>query len=48
QLTAQRGLSPEKYLEQNDSWNFFNQVSGHIITGPTHTNVMDIIVVLIP
>jgi hydroxypyruvate reductase len=48
QLTAQQGLSPEKYLAQNDSWNFFNQVGGHVITGPTHTNVMDIIVVLIP
>ena len=48
QLAAQRGLIPEKYLEQNDSWNFFHQAGGHIITGPTHTNVMDIIVVLIP
>lgn len=48
QLAAQRGLSPEKYLIQNDSWNFFNQTGGHVITGPTHTNVMDVIVVLIP
>jgi len=48
QLATQRGLIPEKYLAQNDSWNFFHQTGGHIITGPTHTNVMDIIVVLIP
>lgn len=48
QLAAKRDLSPEKFLEQNDSWNFFHQADGHIITGPTHTNVMDIIVVLIP
>ncbi|AEW03547.1 hypothetical protein A4D02_19620 [Niastella koreensis] len=48
QLAAQRALLSEKYLEQNDSWNFFNQTNGLIITGPTHTNVMDIVVVLIP
>ena len=48
QLAAQRALLPEKYLEQNDSWNFFHQTGGHVITGPTQTNVMDIIVVLIP
>lgn len=48
QLAAQRGLAPEKFLEQNDSWNFFNQAGGHVITGPTYTNVMDIIVVLLP
>jgi len=47
QLAAQQALAPEKYLEQNDSWSFFNQVGGHIITGPTNTNVMDIVIVLI-
>jgi glycerate 2-kinase len=48
QLAAQRALLPENFLAQNDSWNFFDQAGGHIITGPTHTNVMDIIIVLIP
>jgi glycerate 2-kinase len=48
QLAAQRALLPENFLEQNDSWNFFHQTGGHVITGPTQTNVMDIIVVLIP
>jgi hydroxypyruvate reductase len=47
QLAVKRELNAEKYLAQNDSWNFFNQAGGHVITGPTHTNVMDIIVVLI-
>jgi glycerate-2-kinase len=47
QLAAMRGLIAEKYLAQNDSWNFFHQAGGHVITGPTHTNVMDIVVVLI-
>ncbi|WP_205509047.1 glycerate kinase type-2 family protein [Longitalea arenae] len=45
---AQRGLTAEDFLLQNDSWNFFHQAGGHIITGPTFTNVMDIVVVLIP
>jgi glycerate 2-kinase len=47
-LAAQRGLSAEDHLTQNDSYTFFHQGGGHVITGPTHTNVMDIVVVLIP
>ena len=39
-------ISIEKVLENNDSWNFFTQVGGHIITGPTTTNVNDIYVIL--
>ncbi len=40
------GLSPEKFLAENDSYNFFNQVGGLFITGPTGTNVMDIQIVI--
>ncbi|NOY39811.1 MAG: glycerate kinase, partial [Nitrospirae bacterium] len=40
------GLSPEKFLEENDSYNFFKQVGGLFITGPTGTNVMDIQIVI--
>ena len=47
-LAAQRKLIAEDYLTQNDSYNFFHQSGGHVITGPTQTNVMDIVVVLIP
>jgi glycerate-2-kinase len=47
-LASQRKLIAEDYLTQNDSYNFFHQAGGHVITGPTQTNVMDIIVVLIP
>jgi len=47
-LAAQRKLIAEDYLTQNNSYNFFHQSGGHVITGPTHTNVMDIVVVLIP
>jgi glycerate-2-kinase len=40
-------LDPFKYLEGFDSYNFFRKAGGQIITGPTMTNVMDIIVVLV-
>ena len=40
-------LDMEKYIENNDSYNFFKQEGGLIITGPTQTNVMDLIVTLI-
>jgi glycerate-2-kinase len=36
------GLDPEKYLQNNDSYNFFKKAGGLIITGPTRTNVMDL------
>lgn len=35
------------YLENCDSYHFFKQEGGLIITGPTQTNVMDLMVVLI-
>ena len=36
------GMSPEEYLENNDSYHFFEKAGGLFITGPTGTNVMDI------
>jgi glycerate 2-kinase len=36
-----------KYISDCDSYNFFRQEGGLIKTGPTQTNVMDLIVVLI-
>ncbi|MEF9427497.1 MAG: DUF4147 domain-containing protein [Candidatus Mariimomonas ferrooxydans] len=41
------GLNSEKYLNNNDSYNFFKQIDSLIITGPTGTNVMDIQIMLI-
>ncbi len=35
-------LNVKSYLDNNDSYNFFNRVNGLIITGPTGTNVMDV------
>jgi glycerate 2-kinase len=40
-------MDPEKYVREFDSYHFFRKAGGHIITGPTRTNVMDILVVLI-
>lgn len=41
------GLDPERYLAGNDSYSFFREEGGLLITGPTGTNVMDIQVILV-
>ncbi|MDP6925319.1 MAG: glycerate kinase [Candidatus Scalindua sp.] len=38
---------PEEFLNNNDSYNFFKKTREHIVTGPTMTNVMDIMISLI-
>ena len=40
-------LDPEKYLANNDSYNFFSKTGELLITGPTGTNVMDLQIILI-
>lgn len=39
-------IDPQWYIENYDSFNFFREAGGLIITGPTFTNVMDLIVVI--
>ncbi|HKK42442.1 MAG TPA: glycerate kinase [Bacteroidales bacterium] len=47
-LTAEAmKLDIQEYINNFDSWNFFKRAGGHIITGPTMTNVMDMVVVII-
>jgi hydroxypyruvate reductase len=46
QATAM-GLDPFKYLENNDAYHFFEQTGGLIKTGPTQTNVMDVMLAII-
>ncbi|MFH1704142.1 MAG: glycerate kinase [Nitrospirota bacterium] len=41
------GLDPEEYLENNDSYNFFEKFDGLFVTGPTGTNVMDIQIMVV-
>lgn len=43
----QAGLDPNQYLAQNDSYHFFQKLNDLLITGPTHTNVMDVKIVLV-
>jgi hydroxypyruvate reductase len=41
------GLDPKRYLAENDSYHFFEELGDLIITGPTYTNVMDVHLALI-
>ena len=41
------GIDPEDYLDRNDSYHFFKKVGGHLITGPTQTNVCDLQILII-
>jgi glycerate-2-kinase len=42
-----KGIPLEKKLENNDSYHFFKEAGGLVITGPTGTNVMDVHILLI-
>ena len=43
-----KNLNAMEYLNNNDAYHFFENVGGLIKTGPTRTNVMDLIFALIP
>ncbi len=47
QRAAKHQLDPLKYLENNDSYNFFDILGDLYKPGPTNTNVMDIRIILI-
>lgn len=47
QSALSRGIKPDDYIENNDSYFFFEKAGGHIKTGPTGNNVMDIQLLLI-
>jgi glycerate-2-kinase len=44
---VERGLHIDDYLRRNDAYHFFEPLGGLIKTGPTHTNVCDVRVVLV-
>ena len=46
QQMVTQALEPGSFLRRNDAYSFFQAVGGLIRTGPTHTNVCDIRVVL--
>jgi glycerate-2-kinase len=41
-----RGYDAEQFLARNDAYNFLRATGDLLFTGPTHTNVMDIQVML--
>ncbi len=42
-----KAVTPKEFLRRNDAYHFFEQTSGLIKTGPTHTNVCDVRVVVV-
>lgn len=48
QEAVKLALDPQRYLEENNAYPFLEKTGGLIKTGPTGTNVMDIIFALIP
>lgn len=47
QRAQQLGLDPLEYLQNNDAYNFFRQTGELIITGPTGTNVNDLVFIFL-
>ena len=47
QRARARGLDPGDFLSRHDSYHFFESLGDLLITGPTRTNVMDIMCLLI-
>src|SRR5919204_427660 len=41
------GLDPKQFLDENNSYAFFEALKDHLVTGPTGTNVADLIVLLV-
>ncbi len=44
--TKESGLRPKEFLSKNDAYHFFEKTNGLLITGPTGTNVMDILLAI--
>jgi len=40
-------LDPRKFLEENDSQTFFERLGDLVVTGPTGTNVNDVMMILV-
>ena len=41
------GLDPEPFLTRNDAYHFFQPLHRLLLTGPTHTNVGDLRVIVV-
>jgi hydroxypyruvate reductase len=42
-----KGMAAEAYLEDNDSYHFFQKIDEMLVTGPTNTNVMDVRLIIV-
>lgn len=47
QRAVSKGLNPQEFLKNNDSYHFFQALGDLFITGPTNTNVMDLRIILV-
>jgi len=47
QRAKSMGLDPKTFLESNNAYPFFQKLGDLLITGPTHTNVMDVRILLV-
>ncbi|MEM8488757.1 MAG: glycerate kinase [Bacteroidota bacterium] len=47
QLARQRKRDPQAFLNDNDAYTFFLEMNSLLKPGPTHTNVMDVVVGLV-
>jgi glycerate-2-kinase len=45
---AEQGLNIKEFIENYDAYNFFTPLDLLIKTGPTRTNVMDVMIVIVP
>jgi glycerate 2-kinase len=43
---TQLGLDAESYLARNDAYHFFQELGDLLLTGPTNTNVNDLVIIL--
>ncbi len=43
---GQKGMNLDAALVENDSYRFFHRTGGHVVTGPTGTNVNDVYMIL--
>jgi glycerate-2-kinase len=43
---AELGVDPAEFLEKNDSYGFFEKTGDHLLTGPTGSNVADLIIAI--
>jgi hydroxypyruvate reductase len=43
----ENGLSPRSFLENNDAYSFFRAIGDLLVTGPTGTNVADVVLGLV-